>query len=152
MSDGTSSLTAHGERSSPWTKVSVTSEQLIVLVSRLGRQPIVRSWEHPSIFHPFRFHDYKQTSLEKGYKYELLTEPDLSVKIALIDSMNYHYDPNEPVKVSRPSPTLTDREILTSDYLAPPKGPDAARGRKRGPAKHEEVMGAELQRRPKRGS
>ncbi|KAL3102186.1 hypothetical protein niasHS_003595 [Heterodera schachtii] len=42
-----------------------------------------------------RFIGYKPSSLEKCFKYELLTEPDLNVKIDLIDPMTYHCEPDE---------------------------------------------------------
>lgn len=40
-----------------------------------------------------RFVPYKTTSLEKNYKYEVLTEPDLGVEIDLIDPETYTIDP-----------------------------------------------------------
>lgn len=40
-----------------------------------------------------RFIDYKHTSLERNYKYELLTEPCLGMKLDLIDPLTY-YLPN----------------------------------------------------------
>uniref|UniRef100_A0A183C1X7 RNA polymerase II-associated factor 1 homolog n=1 Tax=Globodera pallida TaxID=36090 RepID=A0A183C1X7_GLOPA len=39
-----------------------------------------------------RFIGYKPSSLEKCFRYELLTEPDLNVKIDLIDPMTYYCD------------------------------------------------------------
>jgi len=42
----------------------------------------------------FRFIQYKPTSLEKNYKHELLTEPDLGVTIDLINPETYDIDPN----------------------------------------------------------
>jgi len=45
-----------------------------------------------SIFN--RFIDYKATSLERAYKYELLTEHDLGVTIDLINPETYQIDPN----------------------------------------------------------
>ena len=41
-----------------------------------------------------RFIDYKATSLERAYKYELLTEHDLGVTIDLINPDTYKIDPN----------------------------------------------------------
>ena len=38
---------------------------------------------------PFRFVQYKPTSLEKNYKHELLTDVDLGVNIDLIDPDTY---------------------------------------------------------------
>lgn len=49
------------------------------------------------ITYPFesnRFIDYKATSLERAYKYELLTEHDLGVTIDLINPDTYQIDPN----------------------------------------------------------
>lgn len=37
----------------------------------------------------FRFVEYKQTSLEKNYKHDLLTEQDLGVTIDLINPETY---------------------------------------------------------------
>ena len=42
----------------------------------------------------FRFIQYKPTSLERSYKYDLLTEPDLGVTIDLINPDTYKIDPN----------------------------------------------------------
>ena len=36
----------------------------------------------------FRFVEYRPNSLEKAFKYELLTEPDLSVKIEYVLYLN----------------------------------------------------------------
>lgn len=47
-----------------------------------------------------RFVEYKPTSLEKSYKYELLTEPDLNVNIDLIDPMTYYFNPNAKLQVN----------------------------------------------------
>uniref|UniRef100_A0A914XF32 RNA polymerase II-associated factor 1 homolog n=1 Tax=Plectus sambesii TaxID=2011161 RepID=A0A914XF32_9BILA len=46
-----------------------------------------------------RFVEYKQTTLEKNYQYELLTEPDLGVKIDLINPDTYHIDYRTEVKM-----------------------------------------------------
>ncbi|KAJ8308672.1 hypothetical protein KUTeg_013546 [Tegillarca granosa] len=49
------------------------------------------------ITYPFesnRFVDYKPTSLERSYKYDLLTEHDLGVTIDLINPDTYKVDPD----------------------------------------------------------
>lgn len=47
----------------------------------------------------YRFVEYKPTTLEKSYKYELLTESDLNVNIDLIDPMTYYFNPNDRIQV-----------------------------------------------------
>ena len=41
----------------------------------------------------FRFVEYKPTSLERSYKYDLLTEHDLGVNIDLINPDTYRIEP-----------------------------------------------------------
>lgn len=41
----------------------------------------------------FRFVEYKPTSLERSYKYDLLTEHDLGVTIDLINPDTYRIEP-----------------------------------------------------------
>ena len=45
-----------------------------------------------------RFVEYRSTTLEKNYRYELLTE-DSSMVIDLIDPMAYHFNPHEKIPV-----------------------------------------------------
>ncbi|VDK27262.1 unnamed protein product, partial [Anisakis simplex] len=45
-----------------------------------------------------RFIEYKQTGLEKNFKFELLTESDLGVKIDLINPETYFVDTDSPKK------------------------------------------------------
>jgi len=66
------------------------------------------------IAYPFeanRFIQYKPTSLEKNYKHELLTEPDLGVTIDLINPETYDIDPNVELDPA-------DEKLLEED-LAP---------------------------------
>ena len=42
-----------------------------------------------------RFVEYRPTTLEKSYKYELLTEDHAMVKIDLVDPMTYYFDPSD---------------------------------------------------------
>lgn len=58
-----------------------------------------------------RFVDYKQTSLEKNYKHELLTEPDLGVNIDLINPDTYKIDHDlEIVKLDPADEALLEEE------------------------------------------
>ncbi|CAG2213561.1 PAF1 [Mytilus edulis] len=64
------------------------------------------------ITYPFesnRFIEYKATSLERAYKYELLTEHDLGVTIDLINPDTYQIDPN-----AYPDPE--DERLLEEDH------------------------------------
>lgn len=45
-----------------------------------------------------RFTDYKSSSLEKNFKFELLCEPDCGVNIDLINPETYYVDPDSPKK------------------------------------------------------
>lgn len=40
-------------------------------------------------FDPMRFVEYKTTSLEKNYKFQILTEPDMGIYIDIIDPNRY---------------------------------------------------------------
>lgn len=67
------------------------------------------------ITYPFdqhRFVQYKATSLEKQHKHELLTEPDLSVTIDLINPDTYRIDPNIILDIA-------DEKLLEEDIQAP---------------------------------
>lgn len=61
---------------------------------------------------PHRYVRYKQTSLEKNYKYEVLTEHDLGVTIDLIN-------PDAYVPVSGAQLHPTDEKLLEDDILTP---------------------------------
>lgn len=60
----------------------------------------------------YRYVRYKQTSLEKNYRYEVLTEHDLGVTIDLINPDAY-----TPVPGAQLHPT--DERLLEDDILAP---------------------------------
>ncbi|XP_028651272.1 RNA polymerase II-associated factor 1 homolog [Erpetoichthys calabaricus] len=67
------------------------------------------------ITYPFdqhRFVQYKATSLEKQHKHELLTEPDLSVTIDLINPDTYRIDPNIVLDPA-------DEKLLEEEIQAP---------------------------------
>ncbi|KAI1727936.1 paf1 domain-containing protein [Ditylenchus destructor] len=57
-----------------------------------------------------RFVGYRPTTLEKSYKYELLTEPDLNVKIDLIDPMTYAFNPHDRMQIN-----LKDEKLLEDE-------------------------------------
>ncbi|KAK3708229.1 hypothetical protein RRG08_023638 [Elysia crispata] len=66
------------------------------------------------ITYPFesnRFFSYKPTSLERSFKYDLLTEHDLGVNIDLINPETYKIDPN-----GYPEPE--DERLLEEDFNA----------------------------------
>jgi len=71
------------------------------------------------IAYPFghsRFVTYSTTSLEKGYVYEVLTEPDLGVDVELVIPNAYNLPANNP------SPHLDPKdERLLEDDLLPQK-------------------------------
>lgn len=74
------------------------------------------------ITYPFetdRFVKYKSTSLERNYKYDLLTEHDLGVTIDLINPDTYSIDPNAFLEVE-------DEKLLEEDISTPA---DAKRSR-----------------------
>ena len=62
-----------------------------------------------------RYVRYKQTSLEKNYRYEVLTEHDLGVTIDLINPDAY-----TPVPGVQLHPT--DEKLLEDDILTPQVG------------------------------
>lgn len=62
----------------------------------------------------YRFITYKPSSLEKNFKYELLTEPDLNVKIDLINPMTYHCDPEE----DKPPLDPVDEQLLEDESIS----------------------------------
>ncbi|CAH1127147.1 unnamed protein product [Ceutorhynchus assimilis] len=63
-------------------------------------------------FEPSRFIQYNPTSLERNYRYDVLTEHDLGVNIDLINKDTY---PTEPGVVLDPA----DEKLLEEDILAP---------------------------------
>uniref|UniRef100_A0A9J2PDV4 RNA polymerase II-associated factor 1 homolog n=2 Tax=Ascaris TaxID=6251 RepID=A0A9J2PDV4_ASCLU len=63
-----------------------------------------------------RFIDYKQTSLEKNFKFELLAESDLGVKIDLINPETYFVDPDAPKKQQL---NAIDAELLEDEQANP---------------------------------
>lgn len=67
------------------------------------------------ITYPFqsdRFVQYNPTSLERNYKYEVLTEHDLGVTIDLINRDLYHSDPNSQLDAA-------DEKLLEEDVHTP---------------------------------
>ncbi|EFN89122.1 RNA polymerase II-associated factor 1 homolog [Harpegnathos saltator] len=63
-------------------------------------------------FEPSRFIRYNPTSLERNYKYEVLTEHDLGVEIDLINKDTYAGDPNAQLDPA-------DEKLLEEDVLTP---------------------------------
>lgn len=59
-----------------------------------------------------RFIQYNPTSLERNYKYEVLTEHDLGVEIDLINKDTYAGDPNAQLDPA-------DEKLLEEDVLTP---------------------------------
>uniref|UniRef100_A0A915EU65 RNA polymerase II-associated factor 1 homolog n=1 Tax=Ditylenchus dipsaci TaxID=166011 RepID=A0A915EU65_9BILA len=59
-----------------------------------------------------RFVKYRPTTLEKNYKYELLTESDLNVKIDLIDPMTY-FNPYDKTPIHPKDEKLLEDESST---------------------------------------
>ena len=57
-----------------------------------------------------RFIEYKPTSLERNYKYDVLTELDLGVDIDLITPDVYTYDEREPLDPA-------DEKLLEEDVI-----------------------------------
>lgn len=62
--------------------------------------------------HFHRFIQYNPTSLERNYKYEVLTEHDLGVEIDLINKDTYAGDPNTQLDPA-------DEKLLEEDVLTP---------------------------------
>lgn len=60
----------------------------------------------------YRFIRYNPTSLERNYKYEVLTEHDLGVEIDLINKDTYAGDPNAQLDPA-------DEKLLEEDVLTP---------------------------------
>lgn len=60
----------------------------------------------------YRYVRYKQTSLEKNYRYEVLTEHDLGVTIDLINPEAYTPQSNAQLHP-------TDERLLEDDILTP---------------------------------
>lgn len=58
-----------------------------------------------------RFIEYKSTSLERNYKYEVLTEHDLGVTIDLINKDTYA--PNYNIQLDPADEKLLEEDILT---------------------------------------
>lgn len=67
---------------------------------------------HTCVYIYIRYVRYKQTSLEKNYKYEVLTEHDLGVTIDLINPEAYTPVPNAQLHP-------TDEKLLEDDILTP---------------------------------
>ncbi|KAH9506122.1 RNA polymerase-associated factor [Dermatophagoides farinae] len=66
------------------------------------------------IVYPFdtnRFVEYKQTSLEKNYKHDLLTEQDLGVTIDLINPETYEIDEYKNLRLAEEDEKLLEDEI-----------------------------------------
>uniref|UniRef100_A0A914BUF1 RNA polymerase II-associated factor 1 homolog n=1 Tax=Acrobeloides nanus TaxID=290746 RepID=A0A914BUF1_9BILA len=63
-----------------------------------------------------RFVQYKPTSLEKNYKFELLTEPDLGVKIDLINPLTYQI-PDGKIVHHPDDEKLLEDEAVTQQNL-----------------------------------
>lgn len=61
----------------------------------------------------FSFVSYKSSTLEKNFKYELLTEPDLNVKIDLINPSTYQIDPHE-----KPQIHPIDEQLLEDESIS----------------------------------
>lgn len=59
----------------------------------------------------FRFIEYKSTSLERNYKYEVLTEHDLGVTIDLINKDTYA--PNYNIQLDPADEKLLEEDIIT---------------------------------------
>lgn len=59
----------------------------------------------------FRFVEYKQTSLEKNYKHDLLTEQDLGVTIDLINPETYEVNEYKNVRLAEEDEKLLEDEI-----------------------------------------
>ncbi|KAF7488611.1 RNA polymerase II-associated factor 1 -like protein [Sarcoptes scabiei] len=69
------------------------------------------------IVYPFstkRFIDYRQTTLEKNYKHDLLTEQDLGVKIDLINPETYEINNCKNIRLAE-----EDEKLLEDEVVAP---------------------------------
>ncbi|MFH4979209.1 hypothetical protein AB6A40_005918 [Gnathostoma spinigerum] len=62
-----------------------------------------------------RFIEYKPSSLEKNFKFELLAEPDLGINIDLINPETYYVDPDGNKKQHHP----VDAELLEDETTNP---------------------------------
>lgn len=62
-------------------------------------------WWHSDISITFRLVEYKPTMLEKNFKWELLTAPDLGVRIDLINPETYYIDPHMQKRAVRIAPS-----------------------------------------------
>lgn len=69
---------------------------------------------------------YKTTSLEKNYKWELLTEPDLGVKIDLIDPDTYATDVRQLSGLVPPPPSRLSLALIPALPIS--RGPSGPRG------------------------
>lgn len=61
-----------------------------------------------------RFIDYRQTTLEKNYKHDLLTEQDLGVKIDLINPETYEINNCKNIRLAE-----EDEKLLEDEVVAP---------------------------------
>jgi RNA polymerase II-associated factor 1 len=61
----------------------------------------------------YRFVNYKPSTLEKNFKYELLTEPDLNVKIDLINPATYQID-----SVEKPQIHPIDEQLIEDESVS----------------------------------
>lgn len=88
--------------------------ELIVRVKYCNTLPDI-PFDLKYITYPFqsdRFVQYNPTSLERNYKYEVLTEHDLGVTIDLINRDLYHTDPNAQLDPA-------DEKLLEEDVHTP---------------------------------
>jgi len=64
-----------------------------------------------------RFVEYRSTTLEKNYRYELLTEDSSMVKIDLIDPMAYHFNPHEKIPLNPKDERLLEDESISQQNI-----------------------------------
>ncbi|XP_004922631.1 RNA polymerase II-associated factor 1 homolog [Bombyx mandarina] len=106
--------TGEAERDKRPTRTGERRSELLTKVKYCNTLPDI-PFDLKFITYPFpstRFVQYNPTSLEKSYRYEVLTEHDLGVHIDLINRDIYQGDGNAPLDPA-------DEKLLEDDVLTP---------------------------------
>lgn len=90
-------------------KINFVSYAIIILCFVIG---LYSSAPYLNFIITYRFIEYNPTSLERNYKYEVLTEHDLGVTIDLINKDQYAPDFNQLLDPA-------DEKLLEEDILTP---------------------------------
>lgn len=92
-----------------WFQINNVSYAIIILCFVIG---LYSSAPYLNFIITYRFIEYNPTSLERNYKYEVLTEHDLGVTIDLINKDQYAPDFNQLLDPA-------DEKLLEEDILTP---------------------------------